>query len=72
MQGYAINEKRLQQKKMRVQHLKTGIQILIRAIQEKAAMLVYLISKNHAFTDDNKRIAAACFLLLFGAEQFID
>jgi prophage maintenance system killer protein len=32
-------------------------------IEEKAAMLLYLIVKNHAFIDGNKRIAAACFLL---------
>ncbi|NUQ83054.1 MAG: virulence protein RhuM/Fic/DOC family protein [Bacteroidetes bacterium] len=155
VQGYVINEKRLAQKEMVVQHLRTGIQILSRAIEEraqepgkewllqyaqgltllddydhenldpigiskrevnypsleayyeiihqmrsdfesevfgvkkdmsfesavsqisqsfgdddaypsieeKAAMLLYLITKNHAFTDGNKRIAAACFLL---------
>ncbi|GAB4250967.1 MAG: RhuM family protein [Saprospiraceae bacterium] len=155
VQGYAINEKRLAQKEMEVLHLKTGIQILSRAIEqkageegyewllqyakglellddydhekldqqgitkkeahypsrqeyqelidqmkadfdsavfglekdqgfesaiaqiaqgfggqdlyptleEKAAMLLYLITKNHAFADGNKRIAAACFLL---------
>ncbi len=33
------------------------------SLEEKAAMLLYLIVKNHAFTDGNKRIAAACFLL---------
>ena len=32
-------------------------------IEEKAAMLLYLVTKNHAFADGNKRIAAACFLL---------
>ena len=32
-------------------------------IEEKAAMLLYLIVKNHVFVDGNKRIAAACFLL---------
>ena len=31
--------------------------------EEKASMLLYLIVKNHAFVDGNKRIAAACFLL---------
>ena len=31
-------------------------------IEEKAATLLYLIVKNHAFVDGNKRIAAACFL----------
>lgn len=33
------------------------------SIEEKAATLLYLIIKNHAFADGNKRIAAACFLL---------
>lgn len=162
-QGYAINEKRLQQKEMEVQHLKTGIQILSRAIEdkageqghdwllhyakglellddydhenldklgkstqvavypakeeyqklinqmkadfdsavfgvekdkgfdsaiaqiaqgfgeedayptleEKAAMLLYLITKNHAFTDGNKRIAAACFLLFLQQNKLL-
>ena len=32
-------------------------------LEEKAATLLYLIVKNHAFVDGNKRIAAACFLL---------
>jgi prophage maintenance system killer protein len=32
-------------------------------VEEKAAMLLYLIIKNHAFIDGNKRIGAACFLL---------
>jgi prophage maintenance system killer protein len=31
-------------------------------LEEKAAMLLYLIIKNHGFVDGNKRIAAACFL----------
>lgn len=31
-------------------------------IEEKAANLLYLITKNHSFADGNKRIAAACFL----------
>ena len=33
------------------------------SIEEKASMLLYLVVKNHAFVDGNKRIAAACFLL---------
>lgn len=33
------------------------------SLEEKAAMLLYLITKNHSFVDGNKRIAAACFLL---------
>lgn len=32
------------------------------SIEEKAAMLLYLIVKNHSFVDGNKRIAAALFL----------
>ncbi len=35
IKGYAINEKRLEQKKQEVLHLKTGIQILSRAIELK-------------------------------------
>ncbi|MDR0486601.1 MAG: Fic family protein, partial [Elusimicrobiota bacterium] len=31
-------------------------------VEEKAANLLYLIVKNHPFTDGNKRIAAALFL----------
>lgn len=32
------------------------------SLEEKAAMLLYLITKNHSFSDGNKRIAASCFL----------
>lgn len=32
------------------------------SIEEKAAMLLYLIIKNHSFSDGNKRIAASVFL----------
>ena len=155
VQGYAINEKRLQEKQQEVEYLKTGIRILSRAIEhqatvedskilkvfargldllddfdhqqldkggntdsvieypsrdeyldliqkmrsdfnsdifalpkdesfdssinqikqsfngkelypsveKKAAVLLYLIVKNHSFVDGNKRIGAACFLL---------
>ena len=31
-------------------------------IEDKAASLLYFITKNHSFVDGNKRIAAACFL----------
>lgn len=40
-----------------------GEQEVYPSIEEKAAMLLYLVVKNHAFVDGNKRIAAACFLL---------
>jgi prophage maintenance system killer protein len=32
------------------------------SIEEKAAMLLYLVTKNHSFSDSNKRIAAFLFL----------
>jgi death-on-curing family protein len=38
-------------------------QDLYPSIEEKAAMLLYLVVKNHAFVDGNKRIAAASFIL---------
>ncbi|WP_300980410.1 type II toxin-antitoxin system death-on-curing family toxin [Nonlabens sp.] len=45
-------------------------------LEEKATTLLYLVVKNHAFVDGNKRIAAACFLkfleqnnMLFNAEN---
>lgn len=40
-----------------------GQQDFYPSIEEKAATLLYLIIKNHAFADGNKRKAAACFLL---------
>jgi len=40
-----------------------GEQDVYPSIEEKAAMLLYLVIKNHAFVDGNKRIAAGCFLL---------
>ena len=35
--------------------------------QEKAANLLYLVTKNHGFSDDNKRIAAGLFLPFFSS-----
>ena len=32
------------------------------SVEEKAAMLLYLVTKNHSFSDGNKRIAATLFL----------
>ena len=37
-------------------------QDLYPSVEEKAAMLLYLVTKNHSFTDGNKRIAATLFL----------
>lgn len=49
---------------------------LYQSLEEKAAILLYLIVKNHSFVDGNKRIGAACFLyflnkngLLFSSEN---
>ncbi len=41
------------------------------SIEEKAAVLLYLIVKNHAFVDGNKRIAAACFLLFLNKNKLL-
>tara|TARA_R110002050_G_scaffold288232_1_gene439987 strand:+ start:190 stop:1209 length:1020 start_codon:yes stop_codon:yes gene_type:complete len=46
-----------------------GQQDFYPSIEEKAATLLYLIIKNHAFADGNKRIAAACFLLFLENNQ---
>lgn len=32
------------------------------SVEEKAAVLLYLVTKNHSFSDGNKRIAATLFL----------
>ena len=32
------------------------------SVEQKAAMLLYLVTKNHSFSDGNKRIAATLFL----------
>lgn len=39
-----------------------GGQELYPTLEEKAAMLLYMVVKNHSFVDGNKRIAASCFL----------
>ena len=39
-----------------------GGEDLYPSVEEKAAMLLYLVTKNHSFSDGNKRIAAALFL----------
>ena len=39
-----------------------GGEELYPSVEEKAAMLLYLVVKNHSFTDGNKRIAAMLFL----------
>ena len=39
-----------------------GGEELYASVEEKAAMLLYLVVKNHSFSDGNKRIAAMLFL----------
>ena len=41
-----------------------GGEELYPSVEEKAAMLLYLVTKNHSFSDGNKRIAATLFLWL--------
>lgn len=40
-------------------------------LEEKAAMLLYLITKNHSFSDGNKRIAASCFLYFLNKNNML-
>lgn len=46
-------------------------QELYPSIEEKAANLLYFIVKNHAFSDGNKRIAAAMFAWFLARNQFL-
>lgn len=39
-----------------------GGEELYPSVEEKAAMLLYLVTKNHSFSDGKKRIAATLFL----------
>lgn len=41
------------------------------SIEEKAAVLLYLVVKNHSFVDGNKRIAASCFLKFLSANNML-
>jgi prophage maintenance system killer protein len=40
------------------------------SIEEKAANLLYFITKNHSFTDGNKRIAAIMFIIFLKETEF--
>ncbi len=44
---------------------------LYSSIEEKAANLIYLIVKNHAFSDGNKRIAAALFVYFLDRNKIL-
>jgi prophage maintenance system killer protein len=41
-------------------------------LEEKAANLLYFITKNHSFVDGNKRIAAACFVYFMEKNNALD
>ena len=44
---------------------------LYQTLEEKAAMLLYLIVKNHSFVDGNKRIGASCFLYFLNQNNML-
>lgn len=46
-------------------------QELYPTLEEKAALLLYLITKNHSFSDGNKRIAASCFLYFLNRNNLL-
>ncbi len=48
-----------------------GGQDLYPSVEEKAAMLLYLVTKNHSFSDGNKRIAATLFLWLMAGNGIL-
>ena len=41
------------------------------SVEEKAAILLYLVVKNHSFSDGNKRIAATLFLWFMGKNKML-
>ncbi|MBO4614099.1 MAG: virulence protein RhuM/Fic/DOC family protein [Bacteroidales bacterium] len=44
---------------------------LYQSVEEKAAMLLYLVTKNHSFSDGNKRIAATLFLWFLNGNHIL-
>ncbi|AMV70862.1 RhuM family protein [Desulfuromonas carbonis] len=44
---------------------------LYQSVEEKAANLLYFVVKNHAFSDGNKRIAAALFIYFLAANAIL-
>ena len=48
-----------------------GGEELYPSVEEKAAMLLYLVTKNHSFSDGNKRIAATLFLWFLNNNQIL-
>lgn len=48
-----------------------GGEVLYPSVEEKAAMLLYLVTKNHSFSDGNKRIAATLFLWFLNGNRIL-
>lgn len=48
-----------------------GGEELYTSVEEKAAMLLYLVTKNHSFSDGNKRIAATLFLWFLNGNHIL-
>lgn len=48
-----------------------GGEELYPSVEEKAAMLLYLVTKNHSFSDGNKRIAATLFLWFLNNNEIL-
>jgi len=48
-----------------------GGEELYPSVEEKAAMLLYLVTKNHSFSDGNKRIAATLFLWFLNGNRIL-
>lgn len=48
-----------------------GGEDLYPSVEEKAAMLLYLVTKNHSFSDGNKRIAATLFLWFLNGNNIL-
>ena len=48
-----------------------GGEELYPSVEEKAAMLLYLVTKNHSFSDGNKRIAATLFLWFLNQNRIL-
>ena len=48
-----------------------GGEELYPSVEEKAAMLLYLVTKNHSFSDGNKRIAATLFLWFLNGNHIL-
>lgn len=62
LRNYAVRYGKAKRFVLRIIYQTFGGQDLYPSVEEKAAMLLYLVTKNHSFSDGNKRIAATLFL----------